>query len=121
MNLDYKIEHRDDILWVDAHGTLGTIEDAKAYFIAVANALKDNNTIKVVCDDCEIDYKLDIVDTYELGKFVSRSLPQMVRIAIVFNPAYKEEVSFWENVVNNLGLTIKTFTDYDKAVNWVNK
>lgn len=86
--------------------------------MAIIQTCLECDAQRVTCDETALEYRLKIFDTYEIVKFLSESVPKIVKVAIVCNPDFLSDAGFFENVVVNRGLQLKMFTDVDRARRW---
>ncbi|NTV99621.1 MAG: hypothetical protein HGA70_10725 [Chlorobiaceae bacterium] len=119
MGIHYTTNIEGDTLFVRACGFDENLEDVQNYSMGIIQACLEFDAQRVYCDETALEYRLKIVDTYEMGKFLSEAVPKIVKIAIVCNPAFLSDASFFENVVVNRGLQLRMFTDSEAARHWL--
>ncbi|MDM7926783.1 MAG: hypothetical protein QUS35_12275 [bacterium] len=119
MPIDYSMTIRRGILFVKARGRDDRLEDVEAYSRAVLAEAVASGCTKVICDETELVYSLNLVDTYELAEFISAHAPGVGRAAVVCNPGQIQDASFWENVAVNRGLQVRVFPDLNSAETWM--
>jgi len=110
----------DNILFVKTTGFDRDLDDAKNYGIAIINKAVECNTPKILCDEMELEYRLSIVETFQLAKYISKNTPAYGKLAIVTNKVNKFAGDFFANAGNNRGLTINFFSSVDRAKDWLN-
>lgn len=107
------------MLRVCAAGFDETLDQVRAYGMAIIEAALAHGAVRVLCDERSLEYRLGVIDTYRAAKTVAASAPSVVRVAIVCHPACVEDAGFFENVAVNRGLTLRTFTDLAAATAWL--
>lgn len=86
--------------------------------------LKQSNCRHVVQDIRKANLKFSLVELFMVPKSIQDALTreglsfQAHRWSVVAND-YSSNLKFVENVVNNRGYTMKVFTDFDKALKWL--
>lgn len=110
----------NNILFVKTTGFDRDLDDAKNYGIAIMNKAVEHGTPKILCDEMELEYRLSIVETFHLAKYISKNAPAYAKLAIVTNKVNKFAGDFFANVGNNRGLTINFFSSVDGAKEWLN-
>jgi hypothetical protein len=108
-----------DTLFVQASGRDDSLEEVLAYAGRVIDAAVRSGATRILCDETAIEYRLDTMDTFEAGRYISEQAPKVAKIAIVCNPAFIQDAQFFENVTVNRGLTLKVFTDTESAKQWL--
>lgn len=78
-----------------------------------------HNCTSVLCDERNLEYRLSMFETFQLGQFVSEKIHFIRHIAIVSDGSHEEILSFWENVTNNRGVHARVFYNTDDAMNWL--
>ncbi len=119
MGIEFNIKSNGDLLHVVARGNDDNLQDVQNYQMAIIQHGLKNNTRYVLCDERDLEYRLNTFDIYESAKYVSEYAPKFVRIALVFNKKYAKDISFFEDVVVNRGLMMRVFDDIDKAKKWL--
>lgn len=119
MAIDYSITPKGSLLVVKAGGRDESLEEVAAYGAAVIEACKEHGCDKIICDERELEYDLNLLETLNLGSFYSEVTPTAVRVAIVCSPDSYDEARFFEDVSVNRGLTLHIFLDYDRAMKWL--
>lgn len=119
MAIKYKFNIRGDLLIVTAEGEDESLEDTMNYSTGVVQKAIETNSRKVLCDERNLIYKLNTIDTYELAKVISKAAVEVARIAIVCNPESMEQGEFFETVSSNRGLIIRVTTDIKDAQKWL--
>jgi hypothetical protein len=121
MGISYITRVEGDTLFVKASGFDESIDDVRNYSTAILREGLLSSVHRVLCDETGLEYRIGTLDTYEIGKFLSENVSSLLRIAIVCNPAFVADAIFFENVTVNRGLTLRMFTDMDKAREWLGR
>lgn len=119
MAIHYTLAIEDDILVVHASGFDESLEQVEQYGLAIIQAAVQNQVTHVLCNETDLVYQLDTMDTYQAAEFIALNAPHVARVAIICNPKFILDVQFWENVVVNRGLTARFFKDADSALLWL--
>ncbi len=119
MPIDYDISVENDMLVVKAFGKDDDLESVMAYSRAVAAAAVKNDCRQVLCDERDLKYALNNVDTFHLAEFCAKFAPLLQKAAIVCDPAHLDDGQFWGTAVSNRGAYVKVFTDIAKARCWL--
>ena len=119
MSIKYNIENKENYLLVEASGFDESLEEVMQYGAAIIQKAVKLNTTRVLCDERELEYRLNTIDTFKSAEFIAEQAPSIARLGLVCNPKNFEDADFWENVAVNRGLKIKFFTDLEEAKHWV--
>jgi hypothetical protein len=119
MSIEYSINVAGGVVRVKASGEDESLEQTKKYSLAVLQAAIDTDTRKVLCDERDLDYKLDIFETFELAKIIAENVKKMGRLAIVCKPEHVKSGKFWETVAINRGLYVRFFLSLEEAEEWL--
>jgi hypothetical protein len=121
MAIQYSIETQGTLLKVVTKGKDENLQEVLDYAHAIIGAALKFNCRKILCDERKLQYTLSTLDTYQLAEEASAYSTHTNRIAIVCSAKYLKDGLFYETVASNRGLTVRVTTDYDKAVDWLNK
>jgi hypothetical protein len=119
MAIEYTMEKRGDILFVEVWGFDESLEEAVSYNNAVRGKAEALGCRKVLCDERDLEYRLSVVDTYKLGEHTARIATSFARIAIVTSEPNQEAAEFWENVTKNRGVMARVFYTVAAAQDWL--
>ncbi len=119
MAIHYKFDVEKDLLKVTATGQDDSIEDVKAYGLAIMKSAMETNCRKILCNESDLHYQLDTFDNFESAKFISENAPGVAKVAIVCNPRFIADAAFWETVAVNRGLQVKFFKTLHDAKEWL--
>ena len=85
----------------------------------VGELRKKDGYYKILVDDRAITSLPSSVELYQFGStFWQRGIADIIVAHVVHDKAVTE-MAFLEDVAVNRGTTIKTFTDYNQAINWL--
>jgi hypothetical protein len=119
MGIQYKSKIEGDILYVTASGSDESPADVEEYTSALLKICLENGIKRALCDETAVTTSLNTLDTYDIGMFLSKTIPTWLKIAIVFDPDTSFDLRFFESLVVNRGQQIKIFTDTDSAMTWL--
>ena len=121
MTIHYTFTSEDDLLLVKASGANEALDDVKQYGLAVIEAARIGHHTRVLCDETELVYGLNTIETFQSAEFMASQAPRLARVAILCDPKFTEDARFWETVAVNRGLTVRFFRDRDMARHWLNE
>jgi hypothetical protein len=119
MAIHYTLRVEGDILFVKTSGFDERLADVQAYALGIIDACRKGSVSRVLCDETVLEYRLGTFDTYRAGEFLSKNVPLLAQIAIVCNPEFFCDASFFEDVVVNRGMRLRFFTDMETAKRWL--
>ena len=119
MAIEFTTTVEDDTLVVKACGFDERLEQVQQYGMDIIQACLQQQVSRVLCDECDLEYRLSTFDTYAAAEFIAENAPLIAKVAIVCNPAFIKDALFWETVAVNRGLTIQVFKDIDAARRWL--
>ena len=119
MPIDYRISSDGDLVLAVASGVDFTVDDVKAYGMAVITACLKSGATRVLCDERQLMGQLDTLGDYEAAEFVAQHATRVVRVAIVCPAHLLGDRDFWETVAVNRGLRVRVFADIDLANTWL--
>jgi len=98
-----------------------TLAAAKEYAREVSSVAKQHPCRRLLNDLRAAHIALSIFDLYSLPGFVvPEGFDRRWRRAILLGPtADLDKVDFFQLVASNQGLTVRAFTDIDKAIEWL--
>jgi hypothetical protein len=118
MAITYNMAKKGDTLIVETEGFDESLEEVIAYNNAVKEKAEALNCTNILCDERELEYRLSIADTYQLGEHLSH-LHIFGKIAIITGEENKDAAQFWEDVASNRGALVRVFYDEAAATAWV--
>jgi hypothetical protein len=97
------------------------LDTAKKYISEAVKVANKHPCQRILNDLRGANVVLSIFDLYELPSLVvTEGLDHRWRRAVLVDPTVDlEKVDFYELVASNRGLTVRMFTDYDKAIQWL--
>lgn len=119
MAIHYSFEMQSDYLLVKAWGMDEDLEEVKRYGEAVIQAAVQHNCTRVLCDETELVYRLELAETFFSAEHISKLVPSLHRVAIVTQASQLEVGKFWEDVAVNRGLYVRMYTSLDEARKWL--
>jgi hypothetical protein len=121
MAIQYTTKVDGNTLFVSASGFDESLADVTEYGMGVLNACQQAGIHHVLCDETALEYRLGTFDNFRAGEFLSLNVPAISKIAIVCNPLFCSDASFFEDVVVNRGLRLRFFTDTKAAAGWLDE
>ncbi|MHC4207156.1 MAG: hypothetical protein ACYSTT_21080 [Planctomycetota bacterium] len=98
-----------------------TLAAAKKYIREVVEVAKKHPCQRFLNDLREANLVLSVFDIYELpGLVVTEGFDIRWRRAFLMVPTTNlDKIDFFELVASNRGMSVRMFTDYDKAIEWL--
>ena len=121
MAIDVDIKIHQDLLIIIASGVENNIKDSENYISTMLQAAVDTQCEKILCDERNLQYDLDIEEAMGLADYINSYAPNVGKTAIVCNAIYKDDVNQWVKELQKEGHDLFFFTDYDEAYKWVNE
>ena len=119
MSIQFTTTIKDDLLIVRTKGRDESPEEVEKYGASVIEICKKKGCNKILIDERELKYNISTVDIYYLAKYYAEIVPSLVKAALVYNPAFKDDAKFWEDAITNRGLIVRIFTDIEQARQWL--
>jgi hypothetical protein len=119
MAIKFATTVQGDTLFVKASGFDENPEEVQQYGLALIAECQLHGVTRVLCDERELEYRLNTFDTYEAAVVVADRAPRVARAAIVCQPRLFKEALGWETYAVNRGLTVRVFDDLDEARSWL--
>ena len=82
-------------------------------------AALENDCTRIICDESDLIYSLDTYDTYQLAEMLSKSVPLLLKVALICNIDQVDDAEFWETVAVNRMVTVRVFKDKKSAEQWI--
>lgn len=117
ISFTHKIE--GETLHVVAQGFDESLQDTEAYARDVLGLALSNACTKVFCDERNLEYRLSVIDTYQLAEAASKEAASITRIGIACASDTISESGFFETVSKNRGLRIVVSPNIEKVQNWL--
>ena len=118
MAITFPSEFAGTILKIRARGSDGSLEEVTAYINRVEKIARETGCSKIFCDEREVVYGLNVIDTYDLAAFLAGKTDHEAMIGIVHHEAGSSEAKFYETTAVNRGIRVKMFLDPDEALAW---
>lgn len=121
MAIHFEVNPDGDLLRVRAWGQDESLQDAQNYAGAVLSACAEHGCFRVLCDERELMYGLDTMETFMLAEYeiATAAPPYVLQVAIVHPPQDHELDRFYENVMVNRGVGLRMFTRMEDARAWL--
>ena len=119
MAIHHDLTVKGDTLEARAWGFDESLEDVQSYGLAIIQACREQGVTRVLCDERELEYRLNTFEHYEAAEFIAQQVPAVAKAAIVCNPQSLPAADLYEDVAVNRGLMLRIFTDIDQAWAWL--
>ena len=110
---------QDGTLFVKASGYDEDLADVQQYGLALIAECQKQGVTRLLCDERELEYRLNTIDTYDAAAVIAEHAPRVCRVAIVCHPKMLQDALDWETFAVNRGLIVRVFSDLDEARNWL--
>lgn len=121
MAIQYDAKMQNDVLIVTTSGFDESLEEVQQYGMDVIEVAMRHRATRVLCDERDLEYRLDTIMTFESAKFIAEKAPKVGRVAIVCAPECLPSGQFWETVAVNRGLKVTVTADFERALAWVSE
>lgn len=119
MAIEYTIERSGDVVIVEARGFDEGLEEVLDYNRAIKERAEALGCKKILSIESELEYRLSIVETYELAEQLSDMARGFKKIAIVTGEDNQDAAQFWEDVATNRGIVVRVFYRLEEAEEWL--
>ena len=119
MAIEFTIQIKGDLLVATARGFDESLDQVKAYGLALIEATVESGCQRVLCNELDLEYRLTTFDTHAAAKFIAENVPNAARVAIVCKATSMNDAEFWETVAVNHGLTVRAFRSLEMAYQWI--
>ena len=119
MAITFQSEMQGGLLLVTASGRDENLQQVIDYGTSVITLAIESGATHVLCDERNLDYALDTLDTFQAAQAIAERAPKVPRVAIVCQPKFLEEGKFWETVAVNRALPVRVDTDIVRARAWL--
>ena len=119
MSIQFEFTPGENLLEVKAWGYDETVEDSNRYSEAVIREAIKCGVTRVLCDEREVEYRLNLFDTYIMAETVAQTAPNVTKVAIVCDPGYLEDGKFYETVLANRGIAVSVTDNMKQARAWL--
>ncbi len=115
-------EAEQEFLHVTVTGEF-SLKEAKQTFLEILEAVAANHSTRVLFDGRGITGEPTTIHRFYYGVFAAEETIRLVRgiprFAYVLEEPVLDSQRIGETVALNRGMKVKTFTDYDAALNWL--
>jgi hypothetical protein len=119
MAITFESSMEDGVLIITTSGRDENLQQVLEYGQAVIDLVVATGATRILCDERNLEYAIDTIDTYDAAKAVAEHASKAVRIAIVCGPNFLEDGKFFETVAVNRNLRLRVDTDIAKARAWL--
>jgi hypothetical protein len=119
MAIKYSFSQEDDLLIVRTRGFDESLAEVRDYNRAVKKEAERLGCTKILADERELEYRLSVIETYQLAEDLADLVDAFQKIALVTHTNNREAADFWENVAANRGARVKVFYTIDLARSWL--
>jgi hypothetical protein len=117
------LDSKNRIVHVVARGEL--VKELGEEIITKARRTAASHHYHILCDVRQSEFKVSIAEWF----FLPRTLPvyktsktRIIKTALLISPGNQEEqYNFYETVMQNMGMNLKTFLKEKEAVEWLRK
>ena len=120
MSIEYSTENKEQYLLIRSHGKSANLDVVSNYSREIAECCKKQGYSNMLVDERDREYLLEeVLDLYKIANFFRTLDISDLRIAIICQEKYLEQVRFLEITAQNRGMNIKFFLDTDSAERWL--
>lgn len=123
MSIHFETSVEGDLLKARAWGSDDNLEEVKRYGMAIVAACLSGGCNKALLDERQLEYSLSVFEMYDLAEYYSKQVrkltPKVIKAAIVCDPSFVKDATFWEDCSVNRGLWVRVFSSIDKALLWL--
>ncbi len=120
MSIEYSTENKDKYLLILSHGESADLDVVSNYSREITECCKEQGYSNMLVDERDREYLLaEVLDLYKIANFFRSLDISDLRIAIICQEKYFEQVHFLEITAQNRGMNIKFFLDTDSAERWL--
>ena len=119
MAIKYEMTTASHVMTVVASGSDDDLDEVQKYGLAIIEKAKQSGCHKILCNELQLEYRLNTLDTFEAAAFISRHAPSVGRVAIACDPRFIKDAQFWETVAVNRGTVVRVFPDLAEATKWL--
>lgn len=117
--VNIKVIHTKDFVKITVKGVLDFALSRQA-LLDIASQIEQSGQYKILVDTREAKIVLSTVDIFESGEALTAH-PSIRRNKIAFLTLMNQakQARFFEDVAVNRGIRVKSFTDFDEAIVWL--
>lgn len=119
MPVNIKVIHTRDFIKTTVTGVLDFVLSKQA-LLDIASEIERPGEYEMLVDTREAETTLSTADIFELGEALAAHLSlRRSKIALLIPMRDTKKAEFFETIVANRGLRLRTFTDFEVAINWL--
>ena len=120
MSIDYTTKNKEKYLLVKSNGGSDDLAVNSDYARDITDICKQQGYSAMLIDERDREYMLnEVLDLYKLANFFQTLNVSNIRMAIVCQPQYLEQIRYFEKTTHDRGRNIKFFLDPDSAKRWL--
>ena len=120
MSIDYTTENKKEYLLVKSNGGSDDLAVISDYAREITDICKQQSYTAMLVDERDSEYMLnEVLDLYKLANFFRTLNVTDIRMAIICQPQYLEQIRYFEKTTHDRGMKIKFFLDPDSAKRWL--
>ena len=119
MTLQIKLEKKEDYIHAIIEGEFD-LNQVKGVLAEMIKSCERKAIDKIILDCAKITTKVQIMDRYFMGEFLTKEIKMPMKIAFMARDDQILPDKFLENVMVNRGFNAKVFADLNKATLWLN-
>lgn len=121
MSIEYNFEVEGELLKFQASGIANDLEETMDYAKAVIEVAVKHQSRKLLCDERHLKHELGVVNSVMLADQISALVPELARVALLYDEIELDDLKIYETATKNRGLLIFLTSDYDEAIAWLYK
>ena len=120
MSIDYTTRNKKKYLLVKSSGGSDDVAVISEYAREITSICKQQGYSAMLVDERNREYMLnEILDLYKLANFFRTLNVTDIRMAVICQPQYLEQIRYFEKTTHDRGMNIRFFLDRDSAKNWL--
>ena len=117
--IKFSTKNKDRFLEIISRGSCDDLKQLRDYILALRNIPLSSGQTRVLVDESRLEYKLQTVEIFNSGRFVSFLEPKPSKIAVLSRLDGFGDAKFWETVAVNRGVAVRVFKDKGSAKQWI--
>ena len=119
MPIDFTLDPKGDVLWVNASSDFFTFEEAYDYIKAIGETALKEGVSKIFCDETQLTHRLELAETFELAAYSASLAKGSVKVVLLCHESLSQAIQLYENATVNRGLNLKITSNRDEAETWL--
>ena len=120
MGIDYTTRNKKKYLHVESNGGSDDLAVISEYVREITDICKQQGHSAMLVDERDREYMLnEVLDLYKLANFFRSLNVKDIRMAIVCQKQYLEQIRYFEKTAHDRGMNIRFFLDPDSAKSWL--